>query len=211
VLIDNSPVEMTPAERIRAQAKEATRRALLHAGLEETVEQGGEFPSIERLCARAGYTRGAFYGYFTDRDHFVNEMLDWVLRDIIQSLFESATEGDADIHEIVRRFDRTLGAGDWPDIHRNIRAGYVAVLRELRPGSSIQKQHADLMNGIGERLRDRIIQGQKSGTVRRDVKADDVALLLLLIAIGAISWNGVGILEGRRALGEAVLTLLQPV
>lgn len=204
-------MEMTPAERIRAQAKEATRQALLQAGLEETVESGGEFPSIEKLCARAGYTRGAFYVYFRDRDHFLNTMLDWVLSDIIQALFESTTEGDADLQEIVRRFDKALAVGDWPDVHNNIRAGYLAVLREARPGSPIYQQHADLMRGIVARLEERVREGQAAGSVRKDAKPREVAMLLLVTAIGGICWSGLGILDAQAGvLGETMLTLLEP-
>ncbi|HVM40789.1 MAG TPA: TetR/AcrR family transcriptional regulator [Acidimicrobiia bacterium] len=202
---------MTPAERIRAEAKAATRQALLQAGLEETVEAGGEFPSIEKLCARAGYTRGAFYVYFTDRDHFLEEMLDWVLSDIIRALFDSTTEGDADIHEIVRRFDAALATGDWPDIHRNIRTGYLAVLREARSGTPIGDRHSELMLGVLARLRERIAEGQQQGTVRADVDARDVAALMLLIAIGGICWTGLGILDADSgALGAILLQLLNP-
>lgn len=53
-------MEMTPAQRIRAEANEATRRAPLESGLLETIEKGGSIPSIESGRARAGHTRGAF-------------------------------------------------------------------------------------------------------------------------------------------------------
>lgn len=199
---------MTPAERIRAQAKEATRMALLQAGLDETVDRGGEIPSIEKVCARAGYTRGAFYVYFRDREHFVGEMLDWVLNDIIQALFDSATGDATDIREIVMRFNETLMAGAWPDLQMNIRAGYLAVLRELRPGSAIRGQHAQLMQGIAARLEARIRVGQARQELRGDVDAGDVAMLLLIAAIGAIVWTDAGIIQ--RPLGESLLRLLAP-
>ncbi len=202
--------EMTPAERIRAEMKEASRQALLQAGLDETIDAGGVFPTIERLCARAGYTRGAFYGYFRDRDEFVTAMLDWVLNDIIQSLFDSTTEGDADVHEIVRRFNSSMLSGDLPDIQRNVRIGYLAVLRELQPGSPIQQQHADLMTSIADRLEERVHQGQEAGTVSGHVNARDAAMLLLLVAIGTVSWTGLGIVDEEENLGEVLLRLFEP-
>lgn len=201
--------EQTPAERIRAQAREATRFALLQAGLEGTIESGGEFPTLDEVCSRAGYTRGAFYGYFEGREDFIRELLDWVLNDIIASLFESTTEGDADLPEIVRRFAGTLDAGELPDIERNVRVGYLAVLREAQSGSPIRAKHAELMTGIAERLEERVQAAQKAGTIRKDVDAADLAMLLLLTAIGAVSWFGLGILSGQERISETLLGLLE--
>lgn len=199
---------LTPAQRIRAQAKEATRQALLESGLAMTVEQEGEIPSIEAICARAGYTRGAFYVYFRDRDHFVNEMLEWVLTDIIQDLFERRGAGAATVHEIVAQFNTDLSRGSMPEVEQNIRAAYLAVLRELRSGSDLQGAHARLMTGICEQLETRVRESQEAGSVRSDVDAYATATLLVLTAIGAIVWNGLGILREGTDLGDALITLI---
>ncbi|MDC4233142.1 TetR/AcrR family transcriptional regulator [Actinomyces sp. B33] len=60
-------ISAAPATPRRAQ----TQRLLLDAGRELFVSQGILGTSIGDLCARAGFTRGAFYSNFTDKDHFV--------------------------------------------------------------------------------------------------------------------------------------------
>lgn len=199
----------TPAERIRAEAKEATRRALLEAGLLETVDQGGTIPSIDAIVARAGYTRGAFYFYFEDRDHFVTEMLEWVLNDILQQLFVATTEGGADLREVVTRFTDALAEGEWPDVGGDLRSAYLAVLQELRPGTGLREQHATFMRQIVTMLEALVRDGQEAGTFRKDVDPGDVATVILLTAIGGIVWDRIDIDVDVRASGQALLALIE--
>jgi AcrR family transcriptional regulator len=204
--------ELTAAQRIRQRARDETRRVLLEAGLEETIARGGlESPSIDAICARAGYTRGAFYVHFRDREHFEAEMFEWVLNDILRSLWANALGGSADIREIVRRFNMTMAVRDWPDLHGDIRAGYLAVLRLISTGATQMKErHAKLMTDIVATLEESVRAGQADGALRPDMDARGTAMLLLLSAIGSIVWDGIGIDLGMPALGESLVNLLEP-
>ncbi len=51
----------------RDETKQRTRDALIQAGLELFTEQGLDVPSLDAICDRAGFTRGAFYVHFADR------------------------------------------------------------------------------------------------------------------------------------------------
>ena len=53
-----------------------TRAALLTAALAAFAEHGFQATTIERICARAGYTRGAFYSNFTSKDELFLELFD---------------------------------------------------------------------------------------------------------------------------------------
>lgn len=201
---------LTPAQKIKAEAKEATRRALLEAGLVETVERGGDIPSVDAIVTRAGFTRGAFYFYFDDRGDYVTALLEWVLTDIAQSLFASTTAGAADLQEVITRFNDAIAAGEWPDIGGDLRAGYLAVMREIHPGTDVRDQHAALMTGIIDALEALVREGQESSTVRDDIDAPDLARLLLLTAIGSIMWDDIGISIDNRAMGRTLVALLEP-
>ena len=60
-----------PRPRERAAAKAASREAIITAAIEAFAEQGLDGPSLDDICARAGYTRGAFYVQFKDRDDLI--------------------------------------------------------------------------------------------------------------------------------------------
>src|SRR5882672_9036667 len=61
--------------RSRDDAKRETREALIAAGVSIFTEQGLDTPSLDAICARAGYTRGAFYVHFKDRDEFIKVVM----------------------------------------------------------------------------------------------------------------------------------------
>ena len=44
----------------REETKQATRDALISAGMALFAEQGLDGPSLDAICDRAGFTRGAF-------------------------------------------------------------------------------------------------------------------------------------------------------
>lgn len=204
-------MDLTAAERIRQQTRDATRRVLLEAGLAETIARGGlELPSIDAICARAGYTRGAFYVHFRDRDHYEAEMFEWVLNDILGSLWVNTIGGAVDIRDIVRRFNTTLVQRDWPDLHGDIRSGYLSVLRAIITGAThMRDRHAELMGGIIDALEQSIRAGQKDGGLRTDMDPRTIGILLLLTAIASIVWDDIGIVLDIPAIGESLIGLLE--
>lgn len=202
------PPEQTPAQRIRADAKEATRHALLASGLSETVQHGGAVPSIEAICARAGYTRGAFYVHFKSRTDFVDQMLEWVVGDIFETLFRGAGQDAPDLQTIVTRFTETLAKHEWPDV-TDIRAAYLSVVGALRESEVVGRRHADLMKGAIARLEHATREGQEAGRIREAVDPGKIAQILLLVAIGLIVWDDVGLPLDPKELGEHFLALVE--
>jgi AcrR family transcriptional regulator len=55
---------MSGALSAREAGKRETREALLRAAMDEFAEKGRDLPSLDASCARAGFTRGAFYVHF---------------------------------------------------------------------------------------------------------------------------------------------------
>lgn len=197
--------EQTPAERIKAEARAATRRALLEAGIAEVVASGGiDVPTIDAVCARAGYTRGAFYFYFEDREQFFSEMLEWLLTNVIGTLFQEAAQEATGVDEIIERFTRALAEREWPAIHGDVRAGYLSIMRGVQRGGNVRKRHAEIMSGVIDQLENAIERGQTDGELRGDVDPRGTASMLLLSAVGAVLWDGIDIDIDPKALRDAM-------
>src|SRR5580700_6965980 len=60
----------------REETKVRTRAALVDAGIALFGEQGLDAPSLDAICERAGFTRGAFYVHFRDRDEFLEAVME---------------------------------------------------------------------------------------------------------------------------------------
>ncbi len=63
----DSPTQSTPHARPSRRRAE-TRRRLLHAALATFADRGFYGASVEDICERAGFTRGAFYSNFASKE-----------------------------------------------------------------------------------------------------------------------------------------------
>ncbi|MEU9113882.1 TetR/AcrR family transcriptional regulator [Streptomyces sp. NPDC048483] len=59
----------------REESRQQTRDRLLAAAAELFTERGVNGTSVEQIAERAGYSRGAFYGNFEDKNALVAELL----------------------------------------------------------------------------------------------------------------------------------------
>jgi len=62
----------------RSRRRKATRARLLSAAAEVLSERGFHGASVEEICERAGFTRGAFYSNFAAKDDLVLAPASWV-------------------------------------------------------------------------------------------------------------------------------------
>ncbi|SDL09611.1 TetR/AcrR family transcriptional regulator [Tessaracoccus oleiagri] len=80
-------------------SREATKTRLIEAAIEEFGERGIDATSVEQLCERAGFTRGAFYSNFQTKDDLCIAVLEYNREQILQQLavaFSAEPEGDLD-------------------------------------------------------------------------------------------------------------------
>lgn len=75
----------TAAPRV-TRRRAATRRRLLDAALDVFAAEGFGRSTVERICDRAGYTRGAFYSNFTSLDELFLAMWEQRSRAMIDDM-----------------------------------------------------------------------------------------------------------------------------
>ena len=68
--------ESAGGERGRSVRREATRQRVLDAAREVFAERGVIGGTVEDICERAGFTRGAFYSNFTDKDDVLQALVE---------------------------------------------------------------------------------------------------------------------------------------
>ncbi|XPP26895.1 MAG: TetR/AcrR family transcriptional regulator [Leucobacter sp.] len=72
--------------------RQATRERLLDAATEVFAELGLQGASVEAICARAGFTRGAFYSNFESKEELFRELLEREFAERARYLEEKALE-----------------------------------------------------------------------------------------------------------------------
>src|SRR5215831_15707366 len=164
-----------PARRSRAESKEATRQALLRAGLEELVEHGLDVPSLDSICARAGYTRGAFYVHFKDRDDFLIAVMSSVVEGFMDAIIAT---GDAAL-DLQKTIDTFVGAvtSDAFPMHGGV--PFHQMLAACARSNRVRERYVEVLREAVERVANAAAEGQGAGTVRTDVNAKHLGMILV--------------------------------
>lgn len=201
------------AAGFRAAGKRETRAALIRAALEEFAKRGFDGPSLDSICARAGYTRGAFYVHFRNRDELVAAVMETQLGALLDAVIGTDAQ-DANLAQTIdlfvslstrgrKRLDdprvaTPMGPGDEIRLHQLLEAceRAPAVREKLREilGSSIDR----LARVVGHEV--------LRGELRSDVGAREVSSLLVLLALGLrVATDlelGIDVESTRNALGS---------
>lgn len=204
-----STAAKTPRERpprSRAAAKEASRAALIAAAMELFALKGLDV-SLDEVCARAGYTRGAFYVHFKDRDELMAAVMEKVGRG---SLAEMLGAGEAeDLATIVRRFVEALESGAHP-LTKAAGVRPYQLLDACARSPAIRERYVALVTESTGRLAQVLRSHQQGGAVRDDVDPRHLATLLQALVIGLETIHDVEIPVDLEASAVALLRLLAP-
>lgn len=84
--------EPAPVTKRRAN----TRARLMAAAVDAFAERGVMAASVEDICERAGFTRGAFYSNFADKSELVFALLDQEISDVVSRAHQVIGESLAD-------------------------------------------------------------------------------------------------------------------
>lgn len=198
----------------REVAKSETREALVAAALAEFAERGLDAPSLDAICARAGYTRGAFYVHFRDRDALVVAAMERVLVAFLDAVIGSG-EGAPDLETAVTRFAGVLQAisavprradGATPGLP----LGAVPLHRLLEAclrSPVIRKRFVSLLQEAISRLSKTAGASQAGRRVRADVDPDSLATVLLALALGVLAAMEAGLPFDIEKTRHTVLSL----
>jgi AcrR family transcriptional regulator len=200
----NPPPSQPAPSRAREQAKQETREALLEAALAEFAERGLDAPSLDAICARAGYTRGAFYVHFADRDELVAAAMERVISRFMDAIIAT---GDAalDLERSIRLFTSVVTQGEF-FMQKNVRAHQL--MQACARSQTVRERYVALVNQAIDRVSHAVDEGQSAGTVRTDIEADHAAKLLIALVLGVQVLNEVGFPVDAPVGGETILKLL---
>lgn len=194
----------------REAAKAATREALLEAALAEIAEHGLDAPSLDAICARAGYTRGAFYVHFRDREALLAAVVQHAMRRFLDAMIVQ-DDGAHDLEESITRFAAVVSAlRDRPAGRRTpappfpTAVPFARVLDAVSRAPRLREGFSSMLAAAVTRLGATVADAQKAGTIRRDTDADLLATLLVALALGLLAGMDVGLqvdpVAGRTAL-----------
>ncbi|MFC9794593.1 TetR/AcrR family transcriptional regulator [Streptomyces sp. NPDC127584] len=161
-----------------------TRAALLRAALETFAEHGFHATTIEQVCERAGYTRGAYYSNFASKEELFLALFDEHSDRIVRRLAESIDALTADEYTLDRLAE--LAARVEPD-----ERDWYLVTTEFTLHAIRDPQAAWVLARHDARLRAEIARGltlvlRRAGR-ELTVEADRFARLLIALREGGLA------------------------
>jgi AcrR family transcriptional regulator len=202
----------------RKYAMAQTREALILAGLAEFVEHGFDSPSLDRICSRAGFTRGAFYVHFQNREDFIVAVMEARLGAFFDSIIGGTAE-EGGFVPMVHRFTSaivelvnstaqmeprgvTAVGGITIQLHRMIDAA------ERSP--RIRSHLVSLLGSAIARVTEMAEVEQDAGGMRSDIDPALLGELLVALSIGSVTAAEAGLSLQSERVGEVVIQLLKP-
>ena len=179
----------TPATRSR----ENTRARLLEAAAQVFAEVGLEGATVEAVCERAGFTRGAFYSNFESKDELFLMLAGSVadarlsgVRERVTALVGDDSLDDCDPVDLVKQImdsgvDDRVGVMMMSEIR-------IRALRDPAFGAAYLAQEREMVASIAEIIREIVDAGQ----ITLRISAVEAASLLMIV------WEGMTV---RGAMG----------
>ena len=187
----------------------------MRAAMELFSKHGLDTPSLDDICERAGFTRGAFYVHFADRDAIVTAVMEKVGRTFLDALVQSE---DDDLATIAQRFVLALASGAYP-LTPSQRSGGARLRGGIRPyqlldacarSPSIRKQYVLLVEETIARLAQATRRSQKKKAVRADLSGEGMGLMLVCLVIGVQTLMDLEVPIDSSKNAAWILKLVQP-
>ena len=202
-----------PAPGSRDESKQHSRAALVQAAVELFSEQGLDLPSLDAICERAGYTRGAFYVHFHDREELLVAVMDQIGEGFLASVFQSPPVeplAGQRLRSVVARFVDAVQDGRYPLMALGGNAPTIKphqLLDACARSEVVRDRYRQLVEASIEGVKALVQLDQVEGGIRPDLDPSMAAKLALCTIVGAQTLGEVGVELGAIKLATFVEAL----
>ena len=198
----------------RDETKKETREALIRAGLAAFQEDGLD-ASLDDICDRAGFTRGAFYVHFADREALLVAVMDHVGEAFLASVFAGMGGGDQTptLRTVAERFVASVKSGTYPLMPPRGKKPMVSMQQLLAAcarSKHVRERYKGLVEASVGAVSALAMSDQMTNAMRADIPANEMGQLMLAIIIGAQTMGELGVTVDPEALTRAMLTMISP-
>lgn len=186
----------------RAEIKARTRRALLDAGRLLLVEEGLDAPSLDRICAQAGFTRGAFYVHFEDREDFMAAVMETFLADYTASIVQTADPG-RDLERSIAAFVGGLVTRQEEEIPLSL------MLDACSRSERIQDRFVATVSEAAAALAITAQAGAQAGVIRKDLDATATSQTLIACVFGILAMRQAGLHADLDGMARTLIAAMQ--
>jgi AcrR family transcriptional regulator len=190
-MLSRPPNEQPPKKKMRADARR--NRARILATAEAVFAEKGPSASTEEVAERAGVAIGTVFRHFPTKQDLLQAIMKDLLRRLTEEAAVLADDGDA----LFRFFTYLVDE-----------AAHKKTVVDLLAETGVDVQVADSLQFLRQKIAELLSRSQEAGTVRRDVRLDEVMALLTGACQGALhaGWDP----DLRRRTLRIIFTGLSP-
>lgn len=190
---------------------EATRAALLEAA-ESLFAKEGLDVSLDAICERAGFTRGAFYVHFADRDALLVAVMEVVGARFLSQMFaalethtsdESSIGGGA-LASAASRFVNAVEGGTYPLMGPG-HIQFHQLLDACARSSKVRAQYRGLVEASIEHVASLAMLDRRSGILRPELEPSALGKTMLATIIGAQTMVELGVPIDAASLAKTMV------
>ena len=163
-------------------ARHNVRNAVFEAGMKLFIERGFNACSVKDVTDAAGVPKGSFYNHFKSKEALAAEILTEYAKGATDRSFLTNPEVPA-----LTRLKKHFAALNeyFSKCNEGCLVGkFMAEMSDETP--QIRESLINVLNVWGKEISSAIADGQKQGSIRKDLKADDLAAFLIDAYEGAI-------------------------
>lgn len=189
---------MERKRRTQAEKREDTRDEILEAASRVFADKGFHAASLDAIAEEAGFSRGAVYYNFADKEELFLEILDRRCAERAQDLREVFTGDGDDIGETSRQaqlasqhaFDAMTGDTEW-------RALYLEFLAHAARDTDFRKAFGKRTDQMRTALEEVVVQRTAPVAGALPITPEQLAVVLDALGIGLWAHH---LLHGRKAV-----------
>lgn len=207
----------------REESARQTREALIGAALKLFAEEGLDAPSLDAICDEAGFTRGAFYVHFPDRDALLVAVMEKVGESFLASVFAPSRGDDptavAETSVLIvaaQRFLRAVADGDYPlmpgkkGTAKSVQIRPHQLLDACARSKVVRDRYKGLVEASVAHVASLSLSDQSRGALRNDVDPQAIGTILLSLVVGVQTLAELGIAVDPEGLTKSIFTMLRP-
>ena len=161
-----------------------TRESLLQAAFDEIHKSGFRAADVPRILAQAGVTKGALYHHFGSKKGLGYAVVDEIVREMVVDSWVRPLRAANPIDAMIAILREGMGNAE-----EVVTCGCPLnnLAQEMSPVDDGFRERIDRLFTLWRReLAESLARGQREGTVRPDVDAEDTAAFLVAACEGAI-------------------------
>ncbi len=171
-----------PRKIQKRQNTQLRRKQIINALRKLIIEYGSENVTVRRIAKEIGVSQGAIYRHFKSKREILSFLVDYIEETLLHDV-ENQNRDDTILEFLEKILKNHISA-----IEQRRGVSFLVVAEIVSLGDKrLNKQIFEVLNKYIGHIKDILIQGTKSGEIKRDVDADAAATIFFGLIQGMVT------------------------